>query len=237
MDIKEALSIIPRSLVSIVTLLAATKLLGKKQVSELSLFDYAIGISIGNFTAEMILVLDTQLINGVIAILTFGFVGYLISILTMKSISLRRFFIGVPTVIVKDGKILYKALKEVNIDINDFLEQARSNGYFNIGDIAYAVMEANGTISFLPKDEAAMPTKKDLKLKKEPVIYPANIIIDSKLMPENIKNTDKSKRWFINELKRQGYTTYENIILAIYYNNTLNIYEKNENTEEKDVLE
>lgn len=237
MDIKEALSIIPRSLISIVTLLIATKMLGKKQVSELSLFDYAIGISIGNFTAEMILVLDTQLINGIIAILTFGFVGYIISILTMKSITLRRFFIGVPTVIIENGKILYSSLRKANIDINDFLEQARSNGYFNIDDIAYAVMEANGTISFLPKDSATVPTKKDLKLKKEPVIYPANVIIDSNLMEENIKNTDKSKRWFVQELKRQGYTTYENIILAIYYNNTLNIYEKNQHIEEKDILE
>lgn len=237
MDIKEALSIIPRSLISIITLLVATKMLGKKQVSELSLFDYAIGISIGNFTAEMILVLDTQLINGVVAILTFGLVGYLISFLTMKSITLRRFLIGVPTVIMENGKFIYESFKKANIDINDFLEQARSSGYFNVDDIAYAIMEANGTISFLAKDEATLPTKKDLKLKKEPVIYPANIIIDSNLMEENIKNTDKSKRWFIQELKRQGYTTYENIILAAYYNNTLNIYEKNKQEEEKDVLE
>lgn len=237
MDIKEALSIIPRSLISLITLLAATKMLGKKQISELSLFDYVIGISIGNFTAEMILVLDAQLINGVVAILTFGLVGYLISILTMKSITLRRFFIGVPTVIIDNGKIIYSSLKEANIDINDLLEQARNNGYFNIGDISYAIMEANGAISFLPTTEAAPPTRKDLNLKKEPIIYPANIIIDSKLMLENIENTNKSKRWFVKELKRQGYPTYENILLATYYNDTLKIYEKNENEQTKDVLE
>lgn len=237
MDIKEALSIIPRSLISLVTLLIATKMLGKKQVSELSLFDYVIGISIGNFTAEMILVLDAQLINGIVAILTFGLIGYLISFLTMKSIILRRFFIGVPTIIIDNGKILYNSLKEVNIDINDLLEQARSNGYFDIGDVAYAIMEANGTISFLPKDEATPTTKKDLQLKKAKVTYPANIIIDSKLMLENIKNTNKSKHWFTNELKRQGYPTYENILLATYHNNKLNIYEKNENMIGLDILE
>lgn len=237
MDIKEALSIIPRSLISLVTLLIATKMLGKKQVSELSLFDYVIGISIGNFTAEMILVLDAQLINGIVAILTFGLIGYLISFLTMKSIVLRRFFIGVPTIIIDNGKILYNSLKEVNIDINDLLEQARSNGYFDIGDVAYAIMEANGTISFLPKDEATPTTKKDLQLKKSKVTYPANIIIDSKLMLENIKNTNKSKHWFTNELKRQGYPTYENILLATYHNNKLNIYEKNENMIGLDILE
>lgn len=237
MDIKEALSIIPRSLVSLITLLLATKLLGKKQVSQLSLFDYAIGISIGNFTAEMILVLENQLINGVIAILTFGIVGYLISYLTMKSIVLRRFFMGTPTVIIQDGKILNNALKRSNIDINDLLEQTRNSGYFDLNEISYAIMEANGKISFLEKDEYKKPAKKDLNLKKEKSSLPANIIIDSKLMEENIKSTDKSTEWFIKELKRQGYSTYENILLATYSNNTLNIYRKNENITQKKVLE
>ena len=237
MDISEALSIIPRSLVSLITLLIATKMLGKKQISQLSLFDYVIGISIGNFTAEMILVLETQLINGVVAILTFGIVGYLISFLTMKSIVLRRFFMGVPTIIIQDGRILYESLKKANIDINDLLEQARNSGYFNIADISYAIMEANGKISFLTTDAAKQPTKKDLKLKKEEVIYPSVIIIDGKLMQENINQTNKNQKWFINELKNKGYTTYEKILLATYYNNTLNIYEKNQEIHPQKTLE
>ena len=81
MDVIEALSIIPRSIFSLIVLFISTKLLGKKQVSQLSLFDYVIGISIGNFTAEMILVLENQIINGAVAILTFGIIGYLISYL------------------------------------------------------------------------------------------------------------------------------------------------------------
>ncbi len=237
MDIKEALSIIPRCLISMITLLIATKILGKKQVSQLSLFDYVIGISIGNFTAEMILVLDTQLINGVVAILTFGIIGYLISLLTVKSIYLRRFFSGIPTTIIEDGKILVKALKKVNIDINDLLEQARNEGYFNIDDISYAIMEINGKISFLPKDNLSPVKKKDLNIKKEKEIFPINIIIDSKLMKENIKNSDKNISWFIKELKKQGYTSYKNILLATYYNNTINIYRKNENITPKNTQE
>lgn len=153
MDINEALSIIPRSLISLITLFIATKILGKKQVSELSLFDYVIGISIGNFTAEMILVLDTQLINGVVAILTFGIMGYLFSYISTKSIVFRRFVFGSPTIIIEDGKINYTALKRLKIDINDFLEQTRVSGHFNINEISYAIMEANGKISFLLKDE------------------------------------------------------------------------------------
>lgn len=237
MDINEALSIIPRSLISLVTLFIATKILGKKQVSELSLFDYVIGISIGNFTAEMILVLDNQLINGVVAILTFGIVGYIISYISLKSISFRRFMIGTPTIIMSNGKILYNALKKLNIDINDFLEQARIAGHFDITQINYAIMEANGDISFLLKEKYQTPTTKDLNVKKESESLPANIIIDSNIMNENINETDKTKDWFIKELKKQGYTSYENILLATYSNNNLTIYRKNENTKPKNVLE
>ena len=229
MDINEALSIIPRSLISLVTLFIATKILGKKQVSELSLFDYVIGISIGNFTAEMILVLDNQLINGVVAILTFGIMGYIISYISTKSIIFRRFMIGTPKIIMSNGKLLYKSFKNLNIDINDFLEQARIAGYFDITQINYAIMEANGDISFLLKEDSNSNNKQG--------ILPANVIIDSNIMHENIKETDKSESWFIKELKKQGYTSYENILLATYSNNNLTIYRKNENIKPKNVLE
>lgn len=237
MDINEALSIIPRSLISLITLFIATKILGKKQVSELSLFDYVIGISIGNFTAEMILVLDTQLINGVVAILTFGIMGYLFSYISTKSIVFRRFVFGSPTIIIEDGKINYTALKRLKIDINDFLEQTRVSGHFNINEISYAIMEANGKISFLLKDEYNLPTKKDLNLNISKTELPATIIIDGKLMKENIKETNKNYSWFLKELKRQGYTKYDNILLAIYSNNSLTIYEKNQSSKDKNILE
>lgn len=237
MDLGEALSIIPRSIFSLIVLFIATRMLGKKQVSQLSLFDYVIGISIGNFTAEMVLVLENQIINGAIAILTFGFIGYLISYGTMKSITLRRFLIGVPTIIIQNGKILNKALRKVNIDINDLLEQARGAGYFDIKDIAYAIMEVNGKISFLPIEGEKPYTKSDANIKLEKDNPTANIIIDSKLMKNNIKNTDRSYEWFIRELKHKGYGTYQDILLATYNNNELTIYTKNNNEKPKDVFE
>ena len=237
MDINEALSIIPRSIVSLISLFIATKILGKKQVSELSLFDYCIGISIGNFTAEMILVLENQLVNGVVAILTFGVLGYLISYLATKSIALRRYIFGVPTIIMEKGKLSYKALKKLNIDINDFLEQARNAGFFNIEELSYAIMEANGKISFLEKDEYQKPTKKDLKVRKNKSSLVSNIIIDGKLMEENIEATEQTPVWFITQLEKMGYTDYENILLATYSNNKINIYRKNEDLMPVNTLE
>lgn len=237
MNIKELIQIIPRSIGSLFVLFIATKILGKKQVSELSLFDYAIGMSIGNFTAEMTLDLENQFINGAVAILCFGIIGFLISYLTMKNIFIRRLIGGVPTIIMQDGQILYDSLKTLKIDINDFLEQARNESYFDLNEISFAIMEANGKISFLPKDENKPVTKKDLNLKKEKDFLPANIIIDSKLMLNNIKYTDKSLEWFIKQLKIKGYNSYENILLATYKNNEITIYKKNKNSKAINILE
>lgn len=233
----EYIEVILKSLFSIVVLFFVTKIVGKKQVSELSLFDYIIGISIGNFAAEIILDDLNKYFQGLTAMATFGVCAFLVSYLSMKNINLRRYIFGVPTVIIQDGKMLMNSMKKVKIDINDLLEQARISGYFDIGEISYAIMEANGKISFLEKDKYKKPTKSDLSLKPVKESLTSNVIIDTKLMKENIKSTDKSLEWFIKQLKIKGYTTYENILLATYKDNTLTIYNKNENIKTKDVLE
>src|SRR5574344_1330026 len=112
-DFLEIGEVLIRSILSLITLYLVTKMLGKKQVSELSLFDYVVGISIGNFAAEISVNIDTQYINGVIGVLVFGFIAYLISIITMKSIKLRRFFMGIPTILIQNGQIIEPNLKKV----------------------------------------------------------------------------------------------------------------------------
>ena len=153
-NMKEVLTVIMRSIVSLTVLFAVTKLLGKKQVSQLSLFDYVIGISIGNFAAEITMNMETQFINGIVAMIVFGLIAFSVSIITMKSITLRRFFMGTPTILIQKGKILEKNLKKVKFDVNDLLEECRSNNYFDLKEIEYALMESKGTVSILPKDES-----------------------------------------------------------------------------------
>lgn len=238
MDVNEILNILYRGIISLVVLFLITKLLGKKQVSQLSLFDYVIGISIGNFAAEIIVDLESNLWHGVIAVIEFGVVAYLISIITMKSIKLRRFFVGVPTVLIDKGKILYKGLKKVHFDINDLLEECRENGYFDLNEIEYAVMEVNGTISIMPKSEYKPVTLNDLNLKAQNQGLCANLIIDGKIMDNNLKNMSKDKKWLKQQLKVKGYKKTEDILLATLDNNDkLTVYEKNKYKEIKNILE
>ena len=235
-DIIEALRIIPRSVVSLIVLFFITKLMGKKQVSELSLFDYVIGISIGNYTAEMVMNFDYQYINGIIAILSFGLISYLVSVITMKSMKLRRILIGIPTIIIEDGRISMKALQKTKLDINDLLEECRGAGYFDISEISYAILEVNGKISILPKSDYQVPNLKDLKIKTGKAYLTANVIIDGVLMEDNLKNTNKNLDWLNKELEKQGHTNFENILLATINNGTLTVFEK-DYQEVKKVLE
>src|SRR5574344_2442473 len=103
-NMNELFNVVVRAIISLITLFLITKLIGKKQVSQLSLFDYVIGISIGNFAAELTINLDSTAINGIVAIIVFGVTAYIVSIITMKSIVLRRFFMGTPTIIIQNGK-------------------------------------------------------------------------------------------------------------------------------------
>ena len=232
----DILNIIFRSFVSLVVLFLVTRLMGKKQVSQLSMFDYVIGISIGNFAAEVSIDLDIDLLYGSIAVIVFGVVAYLISIVTMKSILLRRFFMGTPTILIKHGEIMLDGLKKVHFDINDLLEECRSNGYFDISEINYAIMEANGKLSILPFSKNKPATNKNMDIKtKENGLF-ANIIIDGKVMLNNLENMNKDEKWLLNIIKVKGYKLSDIILSTLDENDNVQFYLKNPK-EVKNVLE
>lgn len=236
-DWMEVLDVVIRALISLVTLFLVTKMLGKKQVSQLSLFDYVIGISIGNFAAEMTINVDSQFLNGIVAVIVFGLIAYLISIATMKSIVLRRYFMGIPTILIQHGKLVKANLKKVKFDINDLLEECRGNGYFDISEIEYAIMEANGKLSILPNGENKPITIKDMTLKPPKQGLCANVVIDGKVMHNTLKNLNKTEDWLLKELHNRG-KNVEGILLATYdVNEKLSIYENKLKDEILDILE
>ena len=118
------------------------------------------------------------------------------------------------------------------------LEEIRSNGYFDLSQVEYALMEANGKLSILPKAEYRPLTPKDMKIKVQSEGLCANVIIDSKIMCKNLEIMDKDEKWLRKQLKVLGYDDFGKILLATLDNNEkLIVYEKNLNIESKDILE
>jgi uncharacterized membrane protein YcaP (DUF421 family) len=229
MDWMHILEVVLRSVGSLIALFFLTNMLGKKQVSQLSAFDYVIGISMGSIAAEMTINMDAPFFDGLTAMACYALIAYSISMLTIKSIKLRRFFTGVPIILIQNGSLVRKNLRRSLLDINDLLEEARNSGYFNIGDIAYAIMETTGHISFLPKTENRPVTLKDMKLKDTVAGLCANVILDGKVMEENLKGIKKDEKWLIKEIKKQGYDDPEKVLLAtVDVNYKVQIYEDGE---------
>lgn len=232
------LNICIRTILVLIILFFITKMMGKKQISELNFFDYVVGITIGSIAADISLDIEKDMLAGIAALFIYGFISYIISFISIKSILARRFFIGVPTVLVEKGKIIESGLKKSKIDVNDLLMVARENGYFNLDEIDYALMEVNGNISFLPKEKEKPVTKKDMKIKCSNEGLTVNAIIDSKYMVNNMKAINKDKEWLDHELKVNGYDNYDNILLATIDNNyKVTIYEKNVKPDKNTVLE
>ena len=236
-NVVELKSVLLRALSSLLVLFLVTKILGKKQVSQLSLFDYVIGISIGNFAAEMTINLESEEFYGILAVIIFGLIAYLVSILTMKSIKLRRFFMGTPTILIQNGKILDNNFHKVKYDINDMLEQCRIKGYYDISDIEYAIVEANGELSVLPKEtnRPLTPCDMQLNVKKEGLC--ANVIIDGKVMKQNLSIINKDEEWLNHELKIKGKNLKDVLLATVDVNEKVIFYERNKNIQDLTVLE
>jgi uncharacterized membrane protein YcaP (DUF421 family) len=223
----DALDVAFRSIVSVGFLFLITRLMGRKQISQLSFFDYIIGISIGSIAAEMATGLESPYLHGFLSMGLYALIATVISLFTNKSVKMRRFLNGCAYVLIENGKIHEKNLAKVKYDVNDLLSAARYAGYFNIADIEFAIMEYSGKISFLPKSDKKNVTLEDLNIVKPQECLVANVIIDGKVMVENLKMTGLDDVWLKKQLDHQKIDRIDDILLAtVDNNNQLSVYKK-----------
>ena len=228
----ELLMMVLKGSIAVTYLFLVIKMLGKKQISELNIFDYIIGLSLGNIAAEMTVNDEISIIGGLVSMTVYGVFSLLVSFVTAKSILARRFFTGFPVVLIGEGKISKEQLKKCKIDVNDLLQDARESGYFNINEINYAIMEPSGKISFLPKSKYQPVTPNDMKLKVSENSLNANLVIDGNIMEKNIKAIGHDKKWLLTRLKKEGYADVSNLLLVTCDNKEkLTIYKMDEKVE------
>lgn len=223
----DAIKIIILSLVSEVVLFISTKIIGNRQISQLSLFDYITGITIGSMAAQMATDLDTHYYQPLIGMLVYALVSVTISVAISKSVKIRRFITGNSLILLDNGELYRKNFKTAKLDLNEFLLECRTNGFFNINDIQTAILESNGKISFLPKTEKRPVNPSDMNLKPEAERATINVILDGHVIKENLKHTGNDEMWLQKELSSQKIDKLEDVFLAICDNsNKLSIYTK-----------
>lgn len=222
----EFLYILILSFVSIAVLFVLTKLSGSRQISEMSFFDYIVGISIGSIAAEMATNIDLEWWKGVTAMTFYALTGIVLSYISQKSLKARKFISGQPIILIEKGKILRKNLSKAKIEINDLLTSARSNGYFNLADIEYAIMETTGKISFMPVALKRQLTPKDFNFAPMADGLYINVIIDGRIMEKDLKNADMTKKELKEQLKDRGKKAEDILLATVDNKKQLTIFEK-----------
>lgn len=233
---REILHVIVLSVVSLVVLLLLTKLMGYRQMSQLSLFDYINGITIGSIAAELATNLEDYH-RPLTAMIVYGLVTVLLAMLTEKSIKVRRFMNGKPLILLHHGVIYEQNLKKSKIDLNEFLEQCRVSGYFDISKLQAVILEGNGRLSFLPKTQERPATVNDLNLSPQEDDLTAVLVIDGHIMEHNLRHSGKDKKWLTARLSALGFPDVKAVLLATCdLNNKLSVFSKNDGTHAEDVL-
>ncbi len=215
------------SIISLVVLFLLAKIIGNRQISQLTLFDYINGITIGSIAAEMATDLEMHWSETLLAMLIYGFATALISFVCCKSLKLRRFLNGRSVVVFSDGKFMLNGLKMARLDVNEFLVQCRINGYFDLSEIKLAVMEQNGKLSFLPKSDYRSVTVKDMALTVAGSQPSLSVIIDGVILEQNLEALKIEKRMLLSEMTKAGIEGIETVMLATADDNgTVNFYRK-----------
>lgn len=220
------MSVIFRTILVLIILFFLFKIMGKKQVSQMSMFDYITGITIGSIVADISLDIEKNIKAGIICLLIYCFSDLLLSYLSLKSVKLRNFFNGKEVILIENGLINRKNMSKNQITINILETEARVNGYFNLNEINNAILEPNGKISFEAKENNKPITKKDMNIKvnNNPIVY--NIIIDGEIVDENLKHVSKDRKWLYHELKALGKRKEDILLLTFDSNEKINIYPK-----------
>ncbi len=220
--------IIITSSASIFSLFLLTKLMGNKQVSQLSMFDYIIGISIGSIAAEFATELDNPE-NTLVAMIIYAIIAYAVSLVTGKSTHMRKIIIGRPLILFDNGKLFRKNFKKARIDISDFLTHCRSQGYFDLSQIQTAIFEYNGSISILPADEYRPLEPSDIDINPIQQKILVNVIMDGNINEKNLKHTGNDKIWLKKQLNDQGFHNEKEVFLGLVntVDNTALLYAAN----------
>ena len=202
---------------SVVALFIIAKLLGKRQIAQLDFADYVIGISIGSIAAEMSTdVGDRPFYYYLIAIAIYFLFDLIINCLGRTSPVLKHLLKGKPIIIIYEGQINYKNLKKSKMSINDIIALAREQGYFDISEIAYAILENSGKLSVLPKGNKRPTVAEDLNINLTQASLPTYLIVDGKISYSSLSDLNKDEKWLNSKLKLKDNQSIDDIILAVY---------------------
>ncbi len=211
------------AVLSFVTLFLTAKYMGHKQISQLDFFDYIAGITIGSIAAEMATELEEPW-KPFVAMIIYGGATLLLSIISIKFPRTRKYLNGTPTILMDNGKLYRENLKKAKLDLSEFMVMCRQQGYFDLTNIQTAIFEYNGKLTILPQSAQRPLTPNDMNLAPAQDMIFMEIIMDGRILDDNLKRMGLNTKWLENQLKQNHICSADDIFLALCDKNLKFVY-------------
>ncbi|MEB3101909.1 DUF421 domain-containing protein [Ferviditalea candida] len=198
-----------------VVLLVVIRLQGKKQIAQFSYFNYINGISIGSLSANVVITNAIPFGKGIVMLILWALMTWLIAFLSLKSVNLRKIFEGVPRYVIKQGEIVEKNLRIENVSIDDLNSMLRQKNNFSVQDVESAILELNGSLSVLSKNRVLPVTRGDLHIEGKQVGVALPLVVDGVIMRDNLTANSISEEWVADQLKRRNVNIEEVLYMEL----------------------
>ena len=196
------------------TLFLVAKFAGHKQIAQLDFFDYVTGITIGSIAAEMATELEEPW-KPFVAMVIYGGVTLLLSLISIKYPRSRKYLNGTPSILMDHGKLYHENLKKAKLELSEFMVMCRQQGYFDLTGIETAVFEYNGTLTILPVSDQRPATPKDMNLAPEQELLFTELIMDGRILEDNLKRMGLDIVWLDKQLKQRHIHSAKDVFLAV----------------------
>jgi len=211
---KEYLILFVRSVVTYFSLVMFARIMGRKQISQLTYFDYVVGITIGSIASVASLDKSVNMYEGLFCIIIWSVLTILISEITLKNIKLRLLIDSEPLLIIDKGKVIYKNMKKARYNIGDLLMQLRVKDIFYITDVEIAILEPDGKLSVLKKSEHTTLTIEDMNIIKSKTGMMVDLILDGNILSSHLQQIQKNEEWVIAQLKARDIHDIKDVVFA-----------------------
>jgi uncharacterized membrane protein YcaP (DUF421 family) len=203
-----------RTVVLYLAVLLAVRIMGKREVGELSAFDLVVAIMIAELAAMSMERINMPLHEGLVPIFTLVGLEILLSYLSLKSHTIRGLVDGAPSIVIANGKIVEKELRKLRYNVSDLIGQLREKDVANIADVEYAVLETSGELSVVLKSSKRPVTPEDLGLPTKYEGLPVPLIFDGHIHYNNLRSLRLDQAWLLAEVRKQGLERIEDVLYA-----------------------
>ena len=202
------------SLVSYAAMFLSAKVIGRKQIYQLDFLDYITGITIGSIAAELATDLE-NVWKPLTAMIIYAAVTWLMSIINLRRARSRKFLNGTPTIVMDGGRLFRENMKKAKLDLSEFMVMCREQGYFNLADIQTAIFEYNGKLTILPVTARRPVTPADMNLSPPQEALFAEVIMDGRILDENLHRMGFDAKWLKKRLRDQGIQDVRSVYLGL----------------------